>query len=77
MQQIAGRDAARAVLNDSAFVVPPVPPATGGAAWLRATVGRFSTGADHERRRALSVAVLDAIALEALRSHGSVHPVAV
>jgi hypothetical protein len=77
MQQINGRDAARAVLNDSAFVVPPVPPATAGVAWLRATVGRFSTGEAHERRRALSIAILDAIALGSLRSCGPMHPVAV
>jgi hypothetical protein len=77
MQQINGRDAALAVLNDSAFVVPPVPPASAGVAWLRATVGRFSTGEAYERRRALSIAILDAIALESLRGYGLTHPVAV
>jgi hypothetical protein len=75
MQQIGGREAALAVLNDPAFVVPPVPPATAGVAWLRATVGRFSTGEAHERRRALSVAILDAIPPESLRTGGT-HPVA-
>jgi cytochrome P450 len=77
MQQISGRDAALAVLNDPAFVVPPVPPASTGVGWLRATVGRFSTGKIHERRRALAVAILDAIPLESLRACGAMHPVAV
>lgn len=75
MKRITGQ-AALAVLNDPAFVVPPVPPASRGVAWLRATVGRFSNGADHLRRRALSVAVLDAIPPDALRTSGPVHPVA-
>src|SRR5437016_2928237 len=61
MRQIDDRDAALAVLTDPAFVVPPVAPASAGVAWLRATVGRFSTGEAHERRRALSIAILDAI----------------
>lgn len=76
MQQING-DAAFAVLNDSAFVVPPVPSVSSGVAWLRATVGRFSTGETHERRRALSIAILDAIAPESLRGYGPMHPAAV
>ncbi|GIJ27219.1 hypothetical protein Vqi01_23810 [Micromonospora qiuiae] len=77
MLQIHGRDLALAVLTDPAFVVPPVPPASAGVAWLRATVGRFSEGVEHERRRALSIAVLDAIPLDSLRHAGSIHPVAV
>jgi hypothetical protein len=76
MQQISSRDAVLAVLNDPSFVVPPVPPARAGVAWLRAEVGRFSTGETHERRRALSVAILDAIPLESLRAGGLMHPVA-
>ena len=76
MKRISGHDAALAVLNDPTFVVPPVPPASQGIAWLRATVGRFSGGADHRRRRALSVAVLDAISPDELRTSGPVHPVA-
>src|SRR3954447_619879 len=76
MQQISTRDAVLAVLNDPSFVVPPVPPAPAGVAWLRAEVGRFSTGETHERRRALSVAILDAISLESLRAGGLMHPVA-
>ena len=75
MKRISGY-AALAVLNDPTFVVPPVPPASRGIAWLRATVGRFSDGADHRRRRALSVAVLDAIPLDSLQSGGPAHPVA-
>lgn len=77
MQQIDNHDAVLAVLNDPAFVVPPVPPASTGVAWLRATVGRFSTGAAHERRRALSVAILDSIAPRSLEAAGGGHPVAV
>jgi cytochrome P450 len=75
MQLISGHDAALAVLHDPAFVVPPVPPAAAGVGWLRATVGRFSTGPSHERRRALSVGVLAAIPVRSLRAAGSTHPV--
>ncbi|MEJ3742913.1 hypothetical protein WEI85_06460 [Actinomycetes bacterium KLBMP 9797] len=77
MQLISGREAALAVLNDPSFVVPTVPPATAGVGWLRATVGRFSIGAAHERRRALSLAILAAIPLEPLRAGVRTHPVAV
>jgi cytochrome P450 len=77
MQQIDGRDDVLAVLNDPAFVVPAVPPASTGVAWLRATVGRFSSGAAHERRRALSVAILEAIPPQSLEAAGGGHPVAV
>ncbi|MFK3984283.1 hypothetical protein ACI2K4_28410 [Micromonospora sp. NPDC050397] len=77
MQQISGRDAALAVLGDRGFVVPPVPPARVGVAWLRATVGRFSNGEAHERRRALSVAILDAIPVDSLRAGAAEPPVAV
>ncbi|MDI1465381.1 hypothetical protein QEZ54_30875 [Catellatospora sp. KI3] len=75
MQEIRGRDAALAVLTDPRFAVPPVPPAQSGVAWLRATVGRFSDGPAHERRRALSVAILDAIPPEVLRTGGPTDPV--
>jgi len=77
MQQISGRDAALAVLTDPAFMVPPVPPASAGVAWLRATVARFSSGTVHERRRALVIALLDAIPLESLRAPSRMHPVAI
>jgi cytochrome P450 len=52
-----------AVLADPAFVVPPVPPAgaRAGIDWLRASVARFSTGPDHEPRRALVVDELDGL----------------
>jgi hypothetical protein len=75
MQQISGRDAALAVLTDPDFMVPPVPPASAGVAWLRATVARFSSGTVHERRRALVIALLDAIPLESLRARSRMHPV--
>ncbi|MEV0271126.1 hypothetical protein AB0H43_20290 [Hamadaea sp. NPDC050747] len=77
MQQIRGHDAALAVLHDPGFIVPPVPPGTHGIAWLRSAVGRFSSGDEYARRRALSVGVLDDIPLEALRHTGTRHPVAV
>lgn len=58
-----------ALLNNPAFEVPPVPPVSAGLpaditpdlAWLRATVSRFASGPDHHRRRALAIALLDAI----------------
>ena len=75
MQQISGRDAAFAVLTAPAFMVPPVPPASAGVGWLRATVARFSSGPVHERRRALVVALLDAIPPESLRASSRKHPV--
>ena len=77
MQQITGREAALAVLRNPRFVVPPVPPGVTGIAWLRATVGRFSTGAAHDRRRALSVAVLAAVPPATLHTGGGAHPVTV
>jgi len=75
MEQISDHDDVLAVLTDPCFVVPPVPAGTAGIAWLRATVGRFSTGEAHERRRALSVAILAAIPPDSLRTGGD--PVAV
>ncbi|HUB39940.1 MAG TPA: hypothetical protein VMA72_13905 [Streptosporangiaceae bacterium] len=77
MQQISGRDAVLAVLTGPAFMVPPVPPAASGVAWLRASVARFSSGAVHERRRALVVALLDAIPPESLDARSAMHPVGV
>jgi hypothetical protein len=77
MRLISGLEAALAVLHDPSFVVPPVPAASAGIGWLRAGVGRFSRGVGHERRRALSVAILDAIPPVALRTSGAAHPVAV
>ncbi|GAA1616288.1 hypothetical protein [Actinoplanes couchii] len=75
MRLIHDLDQARAVLDDVTFVVPPVPPATSGIAWLRATVGRFAEGTVHERRRAAQIAILDTIPPETLRGHGPAHPV--
>ncbi|MFC5000293.1 hypothetical protein ACFPIJ_20935 [Dactylosporangium cerinum] len=79
MQMIDDLHDALAVLHDPAFVVPPVPPATAGVAWLRSTVGRFSTGEAHTRRRALSESLLstvDPVALrEAAASSPHAHPV--
>jgi cytochrome P450 len=77
MQQISGHDAALAVLTDPAFIVPPVPLASAGVAWLRATVARFSSGTVHERRRALVIELLDTIPLESLRASSQEHPVTI
>ncbi|HEU5472338.1 MAG TPA: oxidoreductase [Actinophytocola sp.] len=57
-------------INDAAALdlpVPAVPFAPRGIAWLRASVARFSTGADHDRRRALAVAALATVDPAALR----------
>lgn len=79
MQTIDDPGDALAVLHDPGFVVPPVPTATHGVAWLRATVGRFSTGGAYTRRRALSESLLltvDPAALrEAAASSPHAHPV--
>jgi hypothetical protein len=57
-----------AVLTDDGCPVPPVPPAGGtGVAWLRACVVRFSSGAEHRRRRALVEARLARVEPAALR----------
>jgi cytochrome P450 len=77
MQRISGGDAALTVLTDPAFMVPAVPPASAGVAWLRATVARFSSGTVHDRRRALVTALLNAIPLESLRVRSPMHPVAI
>ncbi|MFC0544056.1 hypothetical protein [Kutzneria chonburiensis] len=45
----------------------PVPSPTPSVAWLRAMVARFSSGPDHQRRRALAVAELARIDPAALR----------
>jgi cytochrome P450 len=62
---ITAPDDVRAVLADPLFVVPPVPNGgpPGGIVWLRSTVSRFSAQGDHERRRALTIAELTAVAL--------------
>ncbi|HIY66925.1 MAG TPA: isocitrate lyase/phosphoenolpyruvate mutase family protein [Candidatus Agrococcus pullicola] len=62
------------ILDDPRFVVAPVPDADEGVAWLRAHVARFSEGIEHERRRALTLSLLDAIEPSSLRRPG--HPVA-
>jgi len=49
--------------------VPPVPVDVppGSVAWLRASVARFSNGADHVRRRALAVEALASVDADSLR----------
>jgi cytochrome P450 len=89
--EISDHDEVRAVLADPTFIVPPVPPvdAPVGIAWLRAHVSRFSSGADHDRRRALAVTAIAQLdpaelrraarerAAAALRDDGSVGSVLV
>ncbi|SDN72879.1 isocitrate lyase/PEP mutase family protein [Lentzea jiangxiensis] len=41
--------------------VPPVPPGDAGVAWLRSSAVRFSNGAEHVRRRALTERLLDGV----------------
>lgn len=57
-----------AVLTDPEFVVPPVPDSgSGGVAWLRSSVARFSSGAVHRRRRDQAVAELASVDPDSLR----------
>lgn len=51
------------VLEDPAYSVPMVPPATSGVGWLRGAVARFSEGEAHRRRRALVVSVIEQLGL--------------
>ncbi|WP_327005296.1 hypothetical protein OHA72_61645 [Dactylosporangium sp. NBC_01737] len=74
MQTIDDPGDALAVLHDPDFVVPPVPAATHGIAWLRATVGRFSTGEAHTRRRALSESLLSTVDPQTLREAAASSP---
>ena len=50
------------VLTDPAYRVPEPEPAETGMAWLRSHVVRFCEGAEHDRRRAQTQAVIDAVA---------------
>ncbi|WP_406505483.1 hypothetical protein [Streptomyces sp. NBC_00212] len=64
-----------AVLTDPEFVVPAVPGSPpGGGAWLRSSVARFSNGAAHRRKRALTVA--DLASVDAGRGDGPVEVLA-
>jgi cytochrome P450 len=67
--EISDADEVRDVLADPVFIVPPVPRVESpvGIAWLRSHVGRFSSGAEHERRRALAVAEIDRLEPDELR----------
>jgi cytochrome P450 len=66
---VTGHAEIRAVLADPSFIVPPAPDggSPGGIAWLRASVSRFSNGADHRRRRALAGAALAGVSAARLR----------
>lgn len=63
--------AAMDVLEDPTYVVPQVPPADAGVAWLRAHVARFSEGVDHARRRTLAEEPLAGIDPATLRRPGA------
>lgn len=67
--EISHPDELRDVLADPAFIVPPVPQVESpvGIAWLRSHVGRFSSGAEHDRRRALAVSQIERLEPDALR----------
>jgi cytochrome P450 len=67
--EISDAHEVRHVLADPVFIVPPVPQVESpvGIAWLRSHVGRFSSGAEHERRRALAVAEIDRLEPDELR----------
>jgi hypothetical protein len=62
--------AVQEILADPRFVPPPPPPAglVGTMTWLRASVARFSSGAEHARRRAIVEAELARLNPEALRA---------
>jgi hypothetical protein len=61
---------ARAILLDGRFLVPPVPAAPEGVAWLRSQVARFSEGDDHQRRRGIVEALLASVDPAALQQPG-------
>jgi cytochrome P450 len=60
----------RAILADDRFEVPAAGPGgpAGTVSWLRASVSRFTNGAEHRRRRELAVAELGRLDPAALRS---------
>jgi len=61
----------REILSDPRYVVVPAPPPgpIGTMAWLRASVSRFCSGAEHGRRRALVEAELARLDPAELRAH--------
>jgi hypothetical protein len=77
MRVISRPDEVVAALEDPAYTVPPAEPAPAGIGWLRSHVARFSEGADHERRRALAVAVLETIDPARLRTAPGDNPTAI
>ena len=77
MRVISRPDEVVAALEDPAYSVPPAAPAATGVAWLRSHVARFSEGAEHERRRALAVDILDKIDPDRLRTASGDNPTAV
>jgi cytochrome P450 len=74
MRVISRPDEVFAALEDPAYTVPPAAPGNRGVAWLRAHVARFSEGAEHARRRALAVAILDKIDPDSLRTAPGSNP---
>src|SRR5258705_6380677 len=68
---LPGPDGVLAALNSVALPVPPAPADAGppSLAWLRGRVARFSSGAEHERRRGAAVSALAAVDAAALRGN--------
>lgn len=60
-----------ATLEDDRCAVPSVP---AGIEWLRCTVARFSSGVDHERRRATAVELLAQVSPGDLRANAAARP---
>jgi cytochrome P450 len=67
--ELSGRRAVLAALTSDDLIVPPAPPSDGpvGLAWLRASVARFHSGADHVRLRSHLTAALERARPDRLR----------
>ena len=59
--EVKGREAVLAALTSPDLIVPPAPPAPSPASlgWLRASVARFHSGAEHVRSRSVLTAALE------------------
>jgi cytochrome P450 len=68
--EIVGPEAVVAALTSADLIVPPAPPSDGpaGLAWLRASVARFHSGADHVRLRSHLTAALERADPDRLRA---------
>jgi cytochrome P450 len=68
---LTGSDAVLTALSSADLTVPPAPadPGPPSLGWLRAHVARFSSGAEHGRRRGAALAALAALDTDALRGN--------